>query len=135
MGERINISSGAPWEPIAGYSRAVRVGQFIEVAGTTAVDEQGNFFGEGDVGAQTQYVLEKIQHAIEQAGGSMSDVVRTRIFVTDREYMMEVAKVHGEFFGEIMPVSTGVEIGALIDDRLLVEIEASAIITQSTLEN
>ena len=135
MSERINISSGAPWEPIAGYSRAVRVGQFIEVAGTTAVDEQGNFFGEGDVGAQTHYVLEKIQRAIEQAGGSMSDVVRTRIFVTDREYMMEVAKVHGEFFGEIMPVSTGVEIGALIDDRLLVEIEASAIITQSTLEN
>ncbi|MFL2968112.1 MAG: Rid family hydrolase, partial [Candidatus Poseidoniaceae archaeon] len=109
--------------------RAVRVGQFIEVAGTTAVDEQGNFFGEGDVGAQTQYVLEKIQHAIEQAGGSMSDVVRTRIFVTDREYMMEVAKVHGKFFGEIMPVSTGVEVGALIDDRLLVEIEASAIIS------
>ena len=135
MSERINISSGAPWEPIAGYCRAVRVGQFIEVAGTTAVDAEGNFFGEEDVGAQTQYVLEKIQHAIEQAGGTMSDVVRTRIFVTDREYMMEVAKVHGEFFGEIMPVSTGVEIGALIDDRLLVEIEASAIITQSTLEN
>jgi len=135
MSERVKISSGALWEPIAGYSRSVRVGQFIEVAGTTAVDAHGNFFGEGDVGAQTQYVLEKIQHAIEQAGGTMSDVVRTRIFVTDREYMMEVAKVHGEFFGEIMPVSTGVEIGALIDDRLLVEIEASAIITQSTLEN
>ena len=135
MSERINISSGAPWESIAGYCRAVRVGQFIEVAGTTAVDAQGNFFGEGDVVAQTQFVLKKIQHAIEQAGGTMSDVVRTRIFVTDREYMMEVAKVHGEFFGEIMPVSTGVEIGALIDDRVLVEIEASAIITQSTLEN
>ena len=135
MSERINISSGAPWESIAGYCRAVRVGQFIEVAGTTAVDAQGNFFGEGDVVAQTQFVLKKIQHALEQAGGTMSDVVRTRIFVTDREYMMEVAKVHGEFFGEIMPVSTGVEIGALIDDRLLVEIEASAIITQSTLEN
>ena len=135
MSERINISSGAPWESIAGYCRAVRVGQFIEVAGTTAVDAQGNFFGEGDVVAQTQFVLKKIQHAIEQAGGTMSDVVRTRIFVTDREYMMEVAKVHGEFFGEIMPGSTGVEIGALIDDRLLVEIEASAIITQSTLEN
>ena len=135
MSERINISSGAPWESIAGYCRAVRVGQFIEVAGTTAVDAQGNFFGEGDVVAQTQFVLKKIQHAIEQAGGTMSDGVRTRIFVTDREYMMEVAKVHGEFFGEILPVSTGVEIGALIDDRLLVEIEASAIITQSTLEN
>ena len=132
MGKRINISSGAPWEPIAGYSRAVRVGQFIEVAGTTAVDAQGNFFGEGDVSAQTQYILEKIQSAIEQAGGTMSDVVRTRIFVTDREYMMEVAKVHGKFFGEIMPVSTGVEIGALIDDRLLVEIEASAIISNPT---
>ena len=131
MSERINISSGAPWESIAGYSRAVRVGQFIEVAGTTAVDAEGNFIGEGDVVAQTQYVLEKIQHAIELAGGAMSDVVRTRIYVTDREHMMEVVKVHGKFFGEIMPASTGVEIGALIDDRLLVEIEASAIITST----
>ena len=129
MGERINISSGAPWERIAGYSRAVRVGQFIEVAGTTAVDSQGNFFGEGDVAAQTQYVLEKIQLAIEQAGGTMSDVVRTRIYVTDRQYMMDVAEVHGKFFGEIRPVSTGVEVGALVDDRLLVEIEASAIVS------
>jgi enamine deaminase RidA (YjgF/YER057c/UK114 family) len=129
MSERINISSGAPWEPIAGYSRAVRVGQFIEVAGTTAVDAEGNFHGEGDVGAQTKYVLEKIQHAIEEAGGALEDVVRTRIFVTDREYMMEVAEVHGRFFGEIRPVSTGVEVGALIDDRLLVEIEATAIVS------
>ena len=129
MGDRINISSGAPWEPVAGYSRAVRVGQFIEVAGTTAVDSQGNFFGEGDVVAQTQYVLEKIQLAIEQAGGTLSDVVRTRIYVTDREYMMDVAQVHGKFFGTIRPASTGVEVGALVDDRLLVEIEASAIVS------
>lgn len=129
MSERINISSGAPWEPIAGYSRAVRVGQFIEVAGTTAVDAEGNFHGEGDVGAQTKYVLEKIQHAIEEAGGALEDVVRTRIFVTDREYMMEVAEVHGKFFGKIRPASTGVEVGALIDDRLLVEIEATAIVS------
>ena len=135
MSDRINISSGAPWESIAGYSRAVRVGQFIEVAGTTAVDARGNFIGEGDVVAQTQYVLEKIQHAIEQAGGAMSDVVRTRIYVTDREHMMEVVKVHGKFFGEIMPASTGVEIGALIDDRLLVEIQASAIITSTDNSN
>ena len=132
MGKRINISSGAPWEPIAGYCRAVRVGQFIEVAGTTAVDAEGNFFGEGDVIAQTQYVLEKIQHAIEQAGGAMSDVVRTRIYVTNKEDMMEVAKVHGKFFGEILPVSTGVEISALVDERLLVEIEASAIISSNS---
>ena len=132
MSDRINISSGAPWEPIAGYCRAVRVGQFIEVAGTTAVDAEGNFFGEGDAGAQTQYVLEKIQHAIEQAGGTLSDVVRTRIYVTDKEDMMEVAKVHGKFFGEILPVSTGVEISALVDDRLLVEIEASAIISSDS---
>ncbi len=131
MSKRVNISSGAPWEPVAGYCRAVRVGQFIEVAGTTAVDDQGNFIGEGDVVAQTHYVLEKIQHAIEQAGGTMSDVVRTRIYVTNREYMMDVAKVHGKFFGEILPVSTGVEIGALVDDRLLVEIEASAIISEA----
>ncbi len=127
----MNISSGAPWEPIAGYSRAVRVGRFIEVAGTTAVDAEGNFFGEGDVGAQTQYVLEKIRHAIEEAGGAMSDVVRTRIFVTDREHMMEVAEVHGRFFEKIRPASTGVEVGSLIDDRLLVEIEASAIVSSS----
>ena len=132
MSERINISSGAPWEPIAGYCRAVRVGQFIEVAGTTAVDAEGNFFGEGDAGAQTQYVLEKIQHAIEQAGGTMSDVVRTRIYVTDKEDMMEVAKVHGKFFGEILPVSTGLEISALVDERLLVEIEVSAIISSDS---
>ena len=127
----MNISSGAPWEPIAGYSRAVRVGRFIEVAGTTAVDAEGNFIGEGDVGAQTQYVLEKIQHAIEESGGALSDIVRTRIFVTDREHMMEVAEVHGRFFEKIRPVSTGVEVGALIDDRLLVEIEASAIVNSS----
>tara|TARA_B100002019_G_C21133102_1_gene529285 strand:+ start:546 stop:944 length:399 start_codon:yes stop_codon:yes gene_type:complete len=132
MSDRINISSGAPWEPIAGYCRAVRVGQFIEIAGTTAVDAEGNFFGEGDAGAQTQYVLEKIQHSIEQAGGAMSDVVRTRIYVTDKEDMMEVAKVHGKFFGEILPVSTGVEISALVDERLLVEIEASAIISSDS---
>ena len=105
------------------------MGQFIEVAGTTAVDSQGNFFGEGDVVAQTQYVLEKIQLAIEQAGGTVSDVVRTRIYVTDREYMMDVAQVHGKFFGTIRPASTGVEVGALVDDRLLVEIEASAIVS------
>ena len=132
MSERVNISSDTPWGPIAGYSRAVRVGQFIEIAGTTAVDAQGNFLGEGDVSAQTQYILEKIQHAIEQAGGSMSDVVRTRIFVTKREFLMEVAKVHGKFFGEIMPASTGVVIDSLIDDRLLVEIEASAIVNSNT---
>ena len=131
MSKRVNISSGAPWEPLAGYCRAVRVGQFIEVAGTTAVDAKGNFIGEGDVGAQTQYVLEKIQLAIEQAGGKISDVVRTRIFVTNMEHMMEVAKVHGKFFNEILPVSTGVEVGALIDERLLVEIEASAIMSDS----
>ena len=131
MYERVNISSGAPWEHIAGYSRAVRVGRFIEVAGTTAVDAEGNFIGEGDVGAQTQYVLEKIQHAIEESGGALSDIVRTRIFVTDREHMMEVAEVHGRFFEKIRPVSTGVEVGALIDDRLLVEIEASAIVNSS----
>ena len=131
MSERVNISSGAPWEPIAGYSRAVRVGRFIEVAGTTAVDAEGNFFGEGDVGAQTQYVLEKIRHAIEEAGGAMSDVVRTRIFVTDRDHMMEVAEVHGRFFEKIRPASTGVEVGSLIDDRLMVEIEASAIVSSS----
>ena len=85
--------------------------------------------GEGDVVAQTQYVLEKIQLAIEQAGGTLSDVVRTRIYVTDREYMMDVAQVHGKFFGTIRPASTGVEVGALVDDRLLVEIEASAIVS------
>ena len=131
MSERANIPSGAPWESVAGYSRAVRVGRFIEVAGTTAVDAEGNFFGEGDVGAQTQYVLEKIRHAIEEAGGAMSDVVRTRIFVTDREHMMEVAEGHGRFFEKIRPASTGVEVGSLIDDRLLVEIEASAIVSSS----
>ena len=96
------------------------------------MDAHGKFFAERDTGDQIQYVLEKIRHAIEQAGGAMSDVAHTRIFVTDREFMMEVAKVHGKFFGQIMPVSTGLEVSALIDDRLLVEIEASAIITSNS---
>lgn len=124
---RKNISSGAPWEDIVGYSRAVRVGNHIEVAGTTAV-ENGQNIGVGDAYKQTVFVLEKIKKAIEAAGGQLENVVRTRIFVTDISQWEEVGRAHGEFFKHIKPAATMVEVSRLIDDELLVEIEATAIL-------
>ncbi|MBF9143985.1 RidA family protein [Hymenobacter properus] len=122
------ISSGAPWEPIVGYSRAVRVGNVVEVAGTTAQD--GDVItGEGDVYAQTKRALEKIGEALAAAGASFADVVRTRIFVTDISQWEAVGRAHGEVFGAIRPAASMLEVKALIDSRLLVEIEATAIIT------
>ena len=121
------ISSGAPWEAIVGYSRAVRVGNVVEVAGTTAQD--GDVVtGGADVYAQTQRALEKIGEALIAAGASFADVVRTRIFVTDIAQWEAVGRAHGEVFGEIRPVTLMVEVRALIDPRLLVEVEATAII-------
>ena len=122
---RKNISSGATWEDIVGYSRAVRVGNIIEVAGTTAVDGD-KVMAPGDVYGQTIYILNKIQHAIEQAGGNMKDVVRTRMFITDIKKWEEAGRAHGEFFKDIKPVTTMVEINALINPDLLIEIEATA---------
>ena len=127
MSERINVSSGSKWEDIVGYSRAVRVGNIIEVAGTTAIDGD-ELVGKGDAYAQAKFILEKISKALQQAGGSLQDVVRTRTFITDMNNWELVGKAHGEVFKEIKPVATMIEISKLINDNLLVEIEVTAIL-------
>jgi enamine deaminase RidA (YjgF/YER057c/UK114 family) len=127
MGERINISSGSPWEDVVGYSRAVKVGNVIEVAGTTAMD--GNtVIGKGDVYAQAKFIFEKIDKILKQAGSSMMDVVRTRMFVINIAEWELIGKAHAEFFKDIKPVATMVEVNKLINDDLLIEIEVTAII-------
>ncbi len=122
------ISSGSPWEDVVGYSRAVRVGNIVEVAGTTAMDGDV-LVGRGDIYAQTVFVFKKIEQALQQAGASLQDVVRTRMFVTDISQWEAVGKAHGEVFKNIKPVATMVEVSRLINDDLLVEIEVTAIIT------
>ncbi|MSP14519.1 MAG: RidA family protein [Chloroflexi bacterium] len=129
MSDRVNISSGVKWEDIIGYSRAVRVGATIEVAGTTAVDERGEVVGLDDPYRQAHYIFSKIEKALQQAGGTLADVVRTRMFVTDIRSWEEIGRAHGEYFQQIKPVATMVEIRALIDPRMLVEVEATAIIS------
>lgn len=124
--KRQNISSGAIWEDIVGYSRAVRIGNLIEVAGTTAVDENGKTVGSGDAYAQSKFIFQKIENALQQAGASMNDVIRTRMFVTDISKWEEIGKAHGDFFKTIKPVTTMVEVKALINPELLVEIEVTA---------
>jgi enamine deaminase RidA (YjgF/YER057c/UK114 family) len=123
---RRSMSSGAPWEPIAGYSRAVRAGRRIVVAGTTATGPDGAVAHPGDAAAQTRVVLEKIRAALAVLGADLAHVVRTRMFVTDISRWEEIARVHGEFFGEIRPASTMVEVRRLIDPAMLIEIEADA---------
>jgi enamine deaminase RidA (YjgF/YER057c/UK114 family) len=121
------ISSGSPWEDIVGYSRAVRVGNIIEVAGTTSMD--GDILtGKGDLYAQTVFIFKKIEKALIDAGATLKDVVRTRMFVTDITRWEEAGKAHGEFFKEIRPVSTMVEVSKLIHEELLIEIEVTAIV-------
>jgi enamine deaminase RidA (YjgF/YER057c/UK114 family) len=131
MGERLNISSGATWEDIIGYSRAVRVGNVIEVAGTTAVDEAGNLVGADDPYEQTKYIIAKIEKALMAAGATLKDIVRTRIFTTDISRWEEIGRAHGEFFREIKPASTMVEVKSLINPELLVEIEASVVLQEN----
>ena len=131
MGHRIKYSSGTKWEPIVGYSRAVRVGNIVHVAGTTATDQQGNSVGIGDARAQTIQVLNNIKRALESVGARLEDVVRTRIYVTDITKWEEIGKVHGEFFRQILPATTMVEVKRLVNPQMLVEIEVEAIVDES----
>ena len=125
---RKNISSAAKWEDIVGYSRAVKIGNIIEIAGTTAVDE-AKVVGVNDAYTQTKFIIEKIEKSLVEAGATLKDVVRTRMFVTDIKRWEEYGKAHGEYFGNIKPVTSMIEIKSLIDPEMLIEIEATAIIS------
>jgi enamine deaminase RidA (YjgF/YER057c/UK114 family) len=126
---RKNIASGAPWEAKIGYSRAVRVGNLVEVSGTVAADEQGRVVGPGDAYAQTKFILQKIEKALAEAGASLADVVRTRMYVIDIRQWQDIGRAHGEFFANVCPVTSMLEVRRLIGDEYLVEIEVTAVLS------
>ncbi|MCS7076994.1 MAG: RidA family protein [Bacteroidia bacterium] len=126
--QRFNLSSGTYWEEVVGYSRLVKVGNLIEVAGTASVDSEGNIIGKGSFYEQTKFILQKIENALKQANASIKNVVRTRIYVTDITKWQDVGKAHGEFFRDIKPVTSIVEVQNLIHPDLWVEIEVTAVL-------
>lgn len=130
MSKRINIASGTKWEDIVGYSRAVRLGNIVEVAGTTAVDESGKVVGVNDPYEQTRFIFTKIEKALEEAGATLADIIRTRMFVTDIRQWSEIGRAHAQYFREIKPVATMVEVKSLISPELLVEIEVTAVVDE-----